>query len=447
MATIRERLPFIGDAWAHALPLMRDPIRLSEQLRDQGPVVAMKIGWTHIFLLNDPAAIRRVLADNVAQYRKSTRGYAKLRQTLGNGLVTSQGDFWLRQRRIAQPAFRRKALAGFAEIMGRHVDETGDRIAARAARGPLDVVGPLNRMALDIVAEALFGADIRPYAKQIERGVNDLVEPFWLHTTAPYPRPEWVPRPLNLRYWRSRFAMRRAMKTLIADARRRPAGSTDLISMLMAATDPETGEAMSDAQLVDEGLTLIGAGHETTANGMSFGLDLLARHPAVVERVAAEVEQVLGDARRPDAEQILALRYTRQVVDEILRLYPPVWMLARSTAGSDTLCGVEIPDGAYILISVIGVHRDPALWADPERFDPDRFGPDTPAPDRWAYLPFSRGRRQCIGDRFALMEMVCALALICRRFTLAPHGAPPQLRPALTLRTRGPVRVGFTPRR
>lgn len=435
-----------GGAWAHALPLARDPIGLSEELRGDGPVVAMKVGWARIFLVNDPAAVRRVLVDNVGPYRKRTRGYGKLRKSLGNGLVTSEGEFWLRQRRIAQPAFRKKALAGFAGIMARRALQTADRLAERAAQGPIDVVRPLNRMALDIVAEALFGAEVDEMADDIERGVNDLVEPFWLYTTALYPMPEFVPRPLNWRFWRSRWAMRRAMRGFVSEARRRPEHGGDLLSMLMAATDPETGEAMSDAQLIDEGLTLMGAGHETTANAMAFGLDLLARHPAVVDRVAAEVDAVLGDAAAPDAEQILALRYTRQVVDEILRLYPPVWMLARSVHADDELAGVPIPARSYVLISVYAIHRDPALWAEPERFDPDRFAPDAPPPDRGAYLPFSRGRRQCIGDRFALMEAVCALGLFCRRFTLAPDGPPPVLKPALTLRTRGPVRVRFSPR-
>ncbi len=442
----RTEIPGAGGAWAHALPLARDPIGLANRLRDQGPVVPMKVGWARIFLLNAPAAVRRVLVDNVGPYRKRTRGYDKLRMSLGNGLVTSEGDFWLRQRRIAQPAFRKKALAGFAGIMARRALHTADRLAERAQQGPVDVVGPLNRMALEIVAEALFGAEVDGLADDIERGVSDLVEPFWLYTTALYPRPELVPRPLNWRFWRSRRAMRRAMRRLVTEARRRPDDARDLISMLMTARDPETGEAMSDAQLIDEGLTLVGAGHETTANAMAFGLDLLARHPAVVERVAAEVDEVLGDAAGPDAGQILALRYTRQVVDEILRLHPPVWMLARSVHEDDVLCDVPIPARSYVLVSVYSIHRDPALWTDPERFDPDRFAPDAPTPDRGAYLPFSRGRRQCIGDRFALMEAVCALGLLCRRFTMAPDGPPPVLKPALTLRTRGPIRVRLTPR-
>ncbi len=435
-----------GDGkWSHALPLVRDPLTLCEQARPHGPVVALRVGWARMYMVNAPEAVRRVLVENVGSYLKTTRGYDKLRLSLGNGLVTSEGDFWLRQRRIAQPAFRKKALAGFAGIMGRHVERAAGLFAARAAEGPVDVVSPLNRMALEIVAEALFGADVADVSPRVEQGVNDLVEPFWLYTTAPYPWPEWVPRPLNWRFWRGRRVVRRETRRLVAEARRSPEREGDLLTMLMGATDPETGEAMSDAQLIDESLTLLGAGHETTANAMAFALDLLARHPEIADRVAAEAEAVCGDGP-PDAAQIGRLVYTRQVLDETLRLYPPVWMIARRAEADDTLAGYAIDQGAFILLPIWSIHRDPDLWPDPERFDPDRFAPDAPTPDRGAYLPFSRGRRQCIGDRFAIMEAVSALAVFCRRFALTPVGALPRLKPALTLRPADGISVGMRPR-
>lgn len=437
-------MPGAGN-WSHAMPLVRDPLGFCEQARPHGPVVALRVGWARMYMLNGPEAVRRVLVDHTANYLKTTRGYAKLRLSLGNGLVTSEGDFWLRQRRISQPAFRKKALAGFAGIMGRFVERAADRFAEQAAAGPVDVVSPLNRMALEIVAEALFGADVHDIAARIERGVSDVVDPFWLYTTAPYPWPELVPRPLNWRFWRSRRVIRRETRRLVTEARRDGERGGDLLSMLMGATDPETGEAMSDAQLIDESLTLLGAGHETTANAIAFALDLLARHPDVADRIAAEAASVCGSAA-PDAEQIGRLVYTRQVFDEVLRLYPPIWMIARQAEADDGLAGYAISAGSYVLLPIWSLHRDPKLWPDPDRFDPDRFAPDRPPPDRGAYLPFSRGRRQCIGDRFAQMEAVSALSVFCRRFAFEPVGDPPRLKPALTLRPVGGVPVRLRPR-
>lgn len=428
----------------HLRAITRDPLALSQRAAAHAPIVRLRLGKTDLVLVSDPAAVRQVLVEQADDYRKTTRGYVKLRLTLGNGLITSEGDFWLRQRRIAQPAFHRKALAGFAGVMGRVAHETADRLLA-AAPGPVDLTGPMNRLALEVVAEALFGADLGPRAAVIEDAVTALVEPFWTFTTSPYPYPELVPSPRNLRFWRARWRIRRMLRALIDEARTRGEPS-DLLSMLMAARDPETGEAMTDAQLVDEGITLLGAGHETTANALAFALHLVAAHPTVGERLAAEADATIGDAR-PTADQIGALHYARQVLQEAMRLYPPVWMLARKAATDGELGGFAVPEGAFVLVPVYALHRLPGVWSEPERFDPDRFAPDAPAPDRGAYLPFSRGRRQCIGDRFAMMEASCALAMFARRFRVEPAGDPPiELQPSLTLRARGPVRVKVVPR-
>ncbi|MEZ4432736.1 MAG: cytochrome P450 [bacterium] len=421
----------------HVRALARDPLGFLERVRAAGPVVAVRAGLLSLVMVHDPAAVRRVLVERADVYRKTTRGYHKLRLTLGNGLITSEGEFWRRQRRIANPAFHRKALAGFAEIMGRVAEETADRLLA-AGPGPVDVTHAMNHLALEVVAEALFGTDLGARARVIEGAVTALVEPFWKFTTAPYPWPEFVPSAENARFWWARWRIRRMLGALVDEARARGEGS-DLLSMLMAARDPESGEAMSDAQLRDEGITLIGAGHETTANALAFALDLLGRYPEVQARVAEEADLVVGDGR-PSADAIGALSYTRQVLQETLRLFPPVWTLARRSAEDDELGGFAVPAGTFVVVPVFSVHRDPALWVDPERFDPERFA-EGAVIDRGAYLPFSRGQRQCIGDRFAMMEAACALAMFMRRFRVEAVGDGIELLPTLTLRSREPVRV------
>ena len=424
----------------HAVSMARDPLGTLERARDHGPVVGLKTGWMSLVVVHDPVAVRRVLVDRADVYRKATRGYQKLRLALGNGLITSEGDFWRRQRRIVQPAFHRKALEGFAGIMGRVAEETAGRlVAAGRSGGAVEVTGPMNRLALEVVAEALFGAELGDRAGVIEEAVTGLVEPFWVFTTAPYPFPELVPSRQSFRFWWARRRIRGLLGGLINEARARPAGS-DLLSMMMGARDPETGEGMSDVQLRDEGITLIGAGHETTANVLSFALHLVASHPEVGERLAAEADRVVGDGR-PSAGQIGELVYARQVVQETMRLYPPVWTLARRLMEGDVLGGVAVPAGAYVLVPPYSLHRHPGLWVDPLRFDPDRFGEGVVV-DRGAYLPFSRGQRQCLGDRFAMMEASCVLAMFARRFRVEAAGdGGIELLPTLTLRSRHPLRV------
>lgn len=420
--------------FANGRRLIADPVGYHVALRDIAPVVSVLLPAARALVLHDPAAVRRVLVDNAAAYAKQTRGYRTLRLLLGNGLVTSEGDFWRRQRRIAQPAFRRKALAGFAEQMGAAIE---GELEGWTDGAQVDVASAMNRYALQVVLDALFASSqVRFDFAEMKQRIQHMLDPFWFMSVTAFPLPELLPTPRNARFWLAKRWVRRLVDRIIADARQTTPDDApaDLMTMLMGARDPETGAAMTDAQLRDEIVTLIGAGHETTASGLSFGLHLLATHPEVADRVAAEAEATIAGST-PTSAEIAALKYTRQVWRETLRLYPPIWVIARRAEQDDVLGGYRVEAGDYITMCPFSLHRHPEYWPDPGRFDPDRWGPDQPAPDRGIYLPFSRGRRQCIGDRFSDMEAIAALATVARRFHLSsPPGFELDLHASLTLR-------------
>lgn len=273
-----------------------------------------------------------------------------------------------------------------------------------------------------------------------------MLDRFYHLVSAPYPYPELVPSPPNLRMWRARNELYRVVDELIAARRRSGADLPDLLGMLMAARDEESGEAMSDRQLRDEALTMLSAGHETTANGMTWTFYLLSKHPEVARKLEAELDTVLGD-RLPTVADLERLPYTQQVLRESMRLFPPVWSLARLSTEDDVIDGFHVPKDTFVFVSQWAVHRHPDFWTNPEGFDPERFAPGRPAPDRFAYFPFSRGQRQCIGDRFAEMEAALLLAVLARRyrFALVP-GHPVVPSPSVTLRPKHGLKMTLSAR-
>jgi len=413
------------------------PLEIFLRANALGGVVRMRLATKPAFIVSSPEAIRQVLVDKVADYQKKTRGYNKLRLLLGDGLVTSEGEFWLRQRRIAQPAFSKHRLAHFADAM---IVAAQDQLTAWAGpaerREVVDVAEAMNRLALRIAGETLVGQDVTGAAAEIGRSLLQILERFPSLVSSPLPWPEHWPLPQNRPFWKGIRTIHRVVDEVIATRRRGEAGS-DLLGLLMAARDPETGEAMTDRQLRDEVITMLLAGHETTANALAWTLHLLATHPEIQDRVAAEAQAVLG-AATVTADDLPKLVWLRQVFQESLRLYPPIWLIARRAEVADVLAGVPIPAGAYLFISPWAAHRRPEAWPEPERFLPERFDPSQPPPDRFTWLPFSRGRRQCIGDRFAEIEALIILAELVRRFRFLPvPGRAPVPEPSVTLRPGG----------
>jgi cytochrome P450 len=380
--------------------------------------------------------VRHVLQDNAANYRKSPL-YDTLRQSLGDGLLTSEGAFWLRQRRIAQPAFHRQRIAALAATMAGAVQETATEWDAVAAAGqPVDIGDEMMRLTRTVVLRTLLGADLGPFTAQIDdawKVMNEHIgDSFWsLGITDGWPTPR------NRRFQAARAVLRGAVEYAIRQRREQAAGGHDLLSMLMEARDEDTGESMTDEQLRVEVTTFLLAGQETTSLALTWTFYLLSQHPAVRERLEAELDAVLG-GRPPVYEDLPNLPFTRQVIDESMRIYPPAWGFSRQALADDELGGYRLPRGWLAFLMPYVLHRVPAYWPDPDRFDPDRFTPARIAErPKFAYLPFGAGPRQCIGNQFALLESHLSVATLTQhyRLRLVP-GHPVEPWPLITLRPR-----------
>lgn len=370
---------------------------------------------------------------------------------LGDGLLTSEGAFHHRQRKLVLPALRHHQIAGYADVMARRAEERRERWQSSKV---IDAADEMMRLTLEIAAETLLGADLSGEATDLGDALSTAVRLFD-RATVPY---GWLLNYLPTPKTRRLFAARRRLDETIyrlirarraataADPGREASDLLDLLDLLLLARDEKTGEAMDDEQVRDEAMTLFLAGHETTAQALSWTWFLLARHPEVQNRLHAEAQNVLGGrpARFGDYE---ALPFAKQVFSEAMRLYPPAWAIGREAATDTQLGGCRIAEGSLVLMSPFVMHRDPSIWEEPEAFRPERFaeGNEQERP-RFSYLPFSMGRRGCIGERFAWMEGVLVLATLARRWQMhAPEGGAdvpdPGLLPRITLRPARPIRL------
>ena len=423
-------LPIVGSV----LAALRDPLALfMSATREHGDIVGFHMLHMQYVLLTNPDAIRHVLVENPKNYEKS-RNYAGLKVILGQGLVTSEGDVWRRQRKLAQPAFHRERIASFVRAMSECTDDMLARWENESVGRTLDVHREMMRLTFRIVGRALLSRDLDGDASAIGEALS-----IGLHWANDYaeslvPIPLAVPTLKNLR-------LRKAMRTFDALIHRtiaeRRAGERkdDLLSMLLEARDEETGEPMSDALLRDELITMVSAGHETTANALSFALHLLSKHPEWARKIAEEADAVL---RGPVAiEDVKKLATASMVVEETMRLYPPVWVFERRALEADRVGDFEIPKDATVGVAPYALHRSPALWDDPEGFDPTRFEPHAKeVRHKHAYIPFGGGPRTCIGNVFALTEATLVLAKIVQRFRLEAT-RPLELDAMVTLRPKG----------
>lgn len=432
--------PLLGSLRA----LRRNPLTFfPAQVREYGDVVRLRVGPIHVTLVAHPDHVRHVLQDNARNYNKQTRGFAVVRELLGQGLLTSEGDFWLRQRRLAQPAFHRQRLAGFASTMVKATEDLVTALEGRIASGqPFDVAEDLTHLTLRIAGLTLFGTDLGGESRAVGDALGRVQTFANERLTQLIPLPRALPFPSHRRFEKDAATLDRVVRSIIERRHREGGEHHDLLQMLMDARDEDTGERMSDTQLRDEVLTLLLAGHETTASTLAWTVMLLSQHPEVRQQLEAELAQVLA-GRAPTVEDLPRLALTRRVVDESLRLYPPAWIFSRAAIQDDVVGGYRIPKGGYVLIVPWVLHRHPKLWRNPEVFDPDRFLPEHERErPRFTFFPFGGGPRQCIGNQFALMELVLVLATLLQRvrLDLAP-GHPLAPAPAITLRPRPGVWV------
>ena len=403
----------------------RDPFRSLLNLARHGQVVRYRGGSEPAYLVNHPDVIKRVLVDNHANYTKGTLVNTIFKVAVADGLLTSEGEQWRRQRRLMQPAFQRERLAHLGEGMTGAAVALLDRCEELAGQGePVDVGEEMGSLTLRIAAEALFGADIGKESDELGReiamGLKGLMAPQ---------KPQ---------FQEGKARLEEVVLDIVEDRRRTGRPSQDLLSRLLEARDEETGLGMSDEQLRDQMITLLLAGHETTANALGWTWYLLAAHPEAVKPLHEELRSVLG-GRPPSVVDLPALRYTRMVIDESLRLFPPAWVMGRRAVEGDLLGGQEIPAGSVLALCPYTVHRDSQFWETPERFHPPRFTSDRAAARKpFTYFPFGGGPRLCIGHTFALMETQLIVATIAQRFRLElVEGRPVMPERLFVLRPRG----------
>ncbi|MEM9193456.1 MAG: cytochrome P450 [Myxococcota bacterium] len=411
-----------------------NPLRSFLRWRSEvGDVIRLRLAGMTGHLITHPDEIRAVLQERHREFIKPIQGRRNMARLLGNGLLVSEGNFWLRQRRIAQPAFHRKRIQKLGARMVLAAEELADEWEAKAGE-PFDVARDMMRLTLRIVQETLLGVPPSADADRIGHAITYLIEEVNRSFSRFLAPPDSWPTPGNRRFARERAVLDRTVQSMIDD-RRKGAPTEDLLSMLLSVRDEDTGESMDNQQLRDEVMTMFLAGHETTANALSWTFYLLGRHPIVARRLRRELDEVLG-GRVPTTEDYPKLVYTKMVFQEAMRLYPPAWIVARTPREDVELRGYTIPGGSRLFLSPWVTHRHPELWADPEGFDPGRFAPEKTI-DPFAYFPFGGGRRLCIGQGFAMMEGVLLLASLTRRLHLelvAGHPIEPEA--LITLRPR-----------
>jgi cytochrome P450 len=404
-----------------------------------GDVVRFRMLLWPAYILYHPDHLKYVLHDNYCNYNKQFPMMNTARPLFGNGLFTNDGEPWLHQRRLMQPSFHHKRLATFGSIM------TGSTLALLerwqdAGQQPLDILQEMMRLTQRIAGLALFNLDLSNEADTIGSTFTTLLPLLLQYTMLPFP-PLWVPTTRNRRLQAGIETLNSVVYGIINKRRKQSADPAtapgDLLSMLLAARDEETGEGMSDQQVRDEVITLLLGGYETTSLALTWTWYLLSQYPDAEQRLHSELDAVLA-GQTPTVEHLSALPYTRMVIQEALRLYPPAFGMTRYAVAADEIGGYPIPAHSIIFMTPYYTHRHPTFWEDPERFDPERFTPERSAGrPRFAYFPFGGGPRQCIGNTFAMMEAQLVLATVAQRYQLRlvpGHPVEPQV--VFTVRPR-----------
>lgn len=405
--------------------------------REYGDVALLRFGLVPVFLVSHPDLIEQVLTS-----RNFIKHYAVRmnRRLLGNGLLSSEGDEWLRQRRLIQPAFDRGHLNRYAETMIAYSVRWAGRWQSGQRR---DIHSDMRQLTMEIAAKTLFGADVENEGPMVAEALINVMESFASRLFSVLRLPESFPTPRNLRAGK---AVRRLDQLLygLINRRRAEGQQDDLLSLLLQARDERDGTGMSDKQLRDEAMTLFLAGHETTALALTYTLHLLARHPRIQDELRDEVRRVVGDDPLTVAH-LPRLTFTEWVVLEGMRLYPPAYAVGRQAIEACEIGGYQLDPDRAVLMSEWVVHRDPRFWDDPDRFHPQRWANNLQKRlPKYAYFPFGGGPRICIGNAFAMMELTLVLASLLRRWRVHPvSDAPLRFRPRLTLAPAGPVELNL----
>jgi cytochrome P450 len=411
---------------------------MSEAVREYGDAVRVAIGPKKLYIFNHPDHAKHVLADNAANYHKGI-GYTEAKRALGDGLLTSEGALWKEQRRTIQPVFQHKRIAAQADVI---IDEAlglVDRLRVHAgAVAPADVLTEVTALTLGVLGATLLDIDLGAYdgVEHSFEAVQDQAM-FEMETLGMVPR--WLPTAGQRAFRSARSHLQEVVGILVAHRKANPSASgDDVLTRLIASTAKEDDRRVADRRMRDELVTLLLAGHETTASTVGWTLDLVSKHPEVAARLHEEAVAVLGD-RRPSYEDMHGLRYTHMVLQEAMRLHPPVWILPRRALKADEVGGYHVPAGAEVLICPYTLHRHPRYWPEPDRFDPERFDPDAEVTrPRYAHIPFGAGPRFCVGNHLGMMEAAFIIATLMRelRFERVP-GFQVTPEPMMSLRLGG----------
>jgi cytochrome P450 len=432
--------------------IQRDPLTALHDLwKNNGDLFRFKVFFYTGYLASHPNYVRHILVENHTNYNKENIDYQLLKPLVGEGLLTSNGDFWLRQRRLMQPAFHRRRIHGFGTVMTDTVYEMLERWEEPARQGQaLDISQEMMRLTLAIAGRTLFSQDVSGAAGRVGQSFAILNEDIATRFRQLFSPPLSWPTPKNRRFHAAKADLDQVVDEIIQTRRQtlkkgEPAPD-DLLTMLVEARDEETGQGMDDRQLRDEVMTLLLAGHETTANAASWTWYLLSEHPEVWQRLQAELQQVLGGCT-PCIEDLPNLKYTDWVIQEAMRLYPPAWIISRRAIHDDEIGGCAIPAGSDISMSSYLVHRHPAFWNNPDRFDPERFSPERSANrPAYAYFPFGGGPRLCIGRDFANVEARLILAAVAQKYQpVLVEGHPVEPEALITLRPRFGLQMHLRP--
>jgi cytochrome P450 len=444
---------------------------LAADIRKYGDVVRYPMGLVVVYFIHHPDHVRQVLETNHTNYKRS-RFYARMKPLLGEGLITSDGDLWRRQRRLIQKGFSRKLLQSFSRTVIAATRDMLDAWAPRAADGEaFDVCRPITGLSLAIAGQVMFHADVARDARIVEEALPVALDEIDARFNEIVTVPDWIPTPRNLRFRRCLRRLDEMVARIVQERRTAEARHGDILDILMGRGEPDTGPeagpegprapsgrrpeasdqppaVMDDRQIRDEVMTLLLAGHETTANLLAWTLYLLGRHPDAQQAAAEDVARAWGDSG-PSYDGLGQLRFVPKVLQESLRLYPPAWSMDREAIGEDVIGGYRIPAGSVVFLPPFFVHRHRDFWPDPERFDPGRFDEEAVAArHRYAFVPFGGGPRLCVGRDLAMMTAGIALGMILSRYRVSlDEGHPVEMHPAITLRPRHGVRVKLAERR
>lgn len=403
-----------------------------------GDIFSLTLPFTRLAVAASPEYARYVLLDNNKNYRKSL-AYELIALLLGNGLLTSEGEFWKKQRKLIQPAFHKRKLDELTAMMVQRTEAEVEALRKHEETGEyFDVTHLTTQLTLDIISKAIFSSGIDDKAEFVADKITQLNLTATEKLNSPIRLPQYIPTPTNLREKKTIAALDEVIYNIINQRKASGESKSDLLSMLLDARDEETGEGMDPKQLRDEIMTIFIAGNETTANALAWVFYLLSQHPEVEQKMCAEVDEKMKSISRIDFTNVNSFVYVKQVIEESMRLYPPAWMVGRRNYEDDEIGGYRIIKNTNVLVPIYYLHRSEKYWTDPEVFNPDRFAPEKRnSIDRFVYMPFGGGPRFCIGNNFALLEMQIIVALFYSKYTfrLKP-GFVVEPEPLITMRPK-----------